>query len=515
MTSTKVAGAARRWAAPLAFCAGAFNVLAFAPYGWWPLQILSVTALFWLLTDTASVRRSALLGWMYGFGWLVFGTCWLYISLHDYGDLPAWMTVIAVAGLALFLGALMGVAAGFAAGLRNRWQIGRAGHLLLLLPALFMLAEWTRAWIFTGFPWLSAGYAHNAAPLAGFAPLIGVYGIGLLSALIAGSLLQLRAHRAVALIPLIMLAGGQLLRQIDWTTPHGRPLTVRLLQANVAQEMKFNPDRVPDTLQQIARMISAAPADLIVTPETALPMLLGQLPPDYLPHLAQFARATHSQLLIGVPLSDAPRHYANSTIGIDPAGATTYRYDKHHLVPFGEFIPFGFQWFIDMMHMPLGDFSRGVVQQPPLAVGDQFVLPNICYEDLFGEEIASQLASSRTPATLLLNVSNIAWFGNSIALPQHLQISQMRSLETGRPMLRATNTGATAVIDQKGRVVTQLAPLTEGVLTTRVQGYRGSTPYILLGNSAVVALALLMLCTAGVLRRKKLAGREPGASKTR
>ena len=505
-------GLLHRFAAPLAFIAGAVNVLAFAPIGWWPLQILCLTVLFALLMRTASVRRSALIGWMYGFGWLLFGTCWLYISLHDYGELPAWMTVIAVAGLALFLSGLMAAAAGISAYLRDRWQASTSTQLLLILPTFFMLAEWTRAWIFTGFPWLSAGYAHNAAPLGGFAALIGVYGIGLLSAIIAGALVLLSQQKWAVAIPLALLASGALLQRINWTAPYGLPITVRLLQGNVPQDIKFQPERTRDILQRYQTIITAAPADLIATPETALPLLYSQLPSDLLPNLQAFAQQSRSQLLIGVPLSDGPQHYANSVIGI---GASTYRYDKHHLVPFGEFIPTGFRWFIDMMQMPLGDFTSGATQQIPLAVKDQWVLPNICYEDLFGEEIAAQLSGKAAQTTLLLNVSNIAWFGNSFALPQHLQISQMRTLETGRPMLRATNTGMTAVIDPKGRVLQQLAPLTSGVLTASVQGYRGTTPYIVVGNWLVLGLGLVMLLTAWLAGRKKVNTAEPNRLKTR
>ncbi|MDP9109601.1 MAG: apolipoprotein N-acyltransferase, partial [Pseudomonadota bacterium] len=359
----------------------------------------------------------------------------------------------------------------------------------------------------------SAGYAHTAAPLGGFAAVLGVYGIGLLSAIAAGALLLMRGDRRLIALPIVLLLVGALLRLVDWTTPHGAPITVRLLQPNVAQEVKFNPQRVPHTLQQYAQMITAAPADLIATPETALPLLSSQLPPDYLPWLDDFARRSHSQLLVGVPLSLAPGEASNSVIGLGAAGP--YHYDKHHLVPFGEFTPLGFRWFLDMMHMPLGDFNRGAQQQAPLAVKDQWIMPNICYEDLFGEEIAAQLDGGSARATMLLNVSNIAWFGNSIALPQHLQISQMRALETGRPMLRATNTGATAVIDQKGRVVSVLAPLTIGTLAATVQGYAGTTPYIRVGNHLAVLLALLMLGAAWHWRGKKPPSGPPAHLKTR
>jgi apolipoprotein N-acyltransferase len=222
--------------------------------------------------------------------------------------------------------------------------------------------------------------------------------------------------------------------------------------------------------------------------------------------LADFAQRSGSHLALGIPVSDGPRQYANSMIGLMPSGAT-YRYDKHHLVPFGEFIPLGARWFVDMMRIPLGDFNRGILLQVPFKVGDQWVMPNICYEDLFGEEIAAQLAAGSTSglpqATILLNMSNIAWFGNSIALPQHLQISQMRALETGRPMLRATNTGATAVIDAAGRIVARLPYFTRGTLAVDVQGYAGLTPYARYGNLPVLAAAIFLLGIAWLLARRR------------
>jgi apolipoprotein N-acyltransferase len=237
-------------------------------------------------------------------------------------------------------------------------------------------------------------------------------------------------------------------------------------------------------------MITEKRADLIATPETALPLLASQLPHGYLDQLESFANGQQSKLLIGVPWTTAPGIYLNSVIGI--GGDDEYRYDKHHLVPFGEFIPMGFRWFVDMMKIPLGDFGRGDLQQPPFQVKDQWVLPNICYEDIFGEEIGAQLSAAadrNTPVpTVLLNLSNIAWFGDTISLPQHLQVSQMRALELGRPMLRATNTGATAVIDERGRVVAQLPPFTRGTLEASVQGTEGLTPYARIGNGLPVGL---------------------------
>jgi apolipoprotein N-acyltransferase len=494
-----------------AFIAGTLNVFAFAPFGCWWLQLLTLALLFHLILQTSSAKRSMLLGWIFGFGWMLCCIYWLYISMHDYGGMPAPMAALAVVLLAAVLGIFTAVAAGFATQFRQRLQPSATIMLLLVLPAVWTLTEWLRGWILTGFPWTVSGYAHTSSPLAGFAPLIGVYGIGWLAALLAGCLALLSTRKSAIVLIVCILATGFGVKQIAWTVPNGQPISVRLIQGNVPQEMKFDAEQVNATLTLYEDMIRAAPADLIDIPETALPLLLHQLPQDYLPRLSEFATASNSHLALGVPVSDAPQQYANSMIGISPAPAgraepAFYRYDKHHLVPFGEFIPFGFQWFVNMMHIPLGEFTRGDATPTPFAVKDQWVLPNICYEDLFGEEIAKQLYASHADgepvATVLLNVSNIAWFGDSIALPQHLQISQMRAIETGRPMLRSTNTGATAVIDPTGTVAAQLKPFERGVLTASVQGYSGLTPYVVVGNAFIVLLVLMMLLVAWRLARR-------------
>ena len=517
-----------RFAPFLALTAGALTVLAFAPFGLWPLHIASLGLLFWLVLKESSIQRSMLIGWAYGFGWSVCGVYWLYISMHRYGGMPAWMAALAVALLGLVLGAFAGLAMGSSAWFRQRSAAGGRSSgisatvmLLIVFPATWTLSEWLRGWVFTGFPWVASGYAHAASPLAGFAPIVGVYGLGWLAALIAGCLLLFPAKKLPLALAVLIIGAGTGLKTIQWTTASGQPISVRLLQGNVPQEMKFAADNINATLALYHDMIKAAPADLIATPETALPLMLHQLPPDYLERLAAFARQSNSHIALGVPVSDGPLQYANSVIGFGPTSTATeklYRYDKHHLVPFGEFIPTGARWFVDMMHIPLGDFTRGAVLQAPFRVKDQWVLPNICYEDLFGEEIADQLAASYfaggPQATILLNVSNIGWFGDSIALPQHLQISQMRALETGRPMLRATNTGATAVIDPKGVVVARLPPFTQDVLTASVQGYAGVTPYILFGNTMMVGLAFILLGGVWVLILKNRRN-SPDLGKTR
>ena len=492
----------------IAALAGAGAILAFAPFGYWPLQISCLALLFYQVLRATTVKSGFLIGWAFGFGWTAAGVHWLFIAMHRFGGMPALLAALAVALLALFLGLYAALAMGLAAWLRQRWTLTLPSMLLLVLPATWALSEWLRGWLFSGFPWVAAGYAHNASPLSGFAPIVGVYGLGWLGALCAGALLLL-THRARwhAIGVLVVVFGAGLgLKTVGWTHPEGKPISVRLLQGNVQQDQKFDGAHIANSLAMYRDAITAERADLIALPETAVALFPQQLPPDYLASLGRYARQSNSHVLFGIPLSDDPTRFSNSALGFGPDDqleSPPYRYDKHHLVPFGEFVPTGFRWFVDLMTIPLGDFQRGAVLQPAFQVKDQRVLPNICYEDLFGEEIAAQLASSAAPATMLLNVSNLAWYGESIAISQHLQISQMRSLETGRPMLRATNSGATVVIDGQGRVVAQLAPYTSGALAAHVQGMAGMTPYIVLGNRLFLAICALALACAWLLGRRR------------
>jgi apolipoprotein N-acyltransferase len=285
---------------------------------------------------------------------------------------------------------------------------------------------------------------------------------------------------------------------------------VALLQTNVKQDEKFAAERLPETLAWVARELLAAPADLVVAPETAVPLLpfqLNDFAPGYWTGLREAFSRPGRAALVGVPLGDFDHGYTNSVAGL--SAAPPYRYDKTHLVPFGEFIPTGFRWFTEAMNIPLGDFDRGVANPPSFAVGGQRVAPNICYEDLFGEELARRFADPASAPTVFANLSNIGWFGDTIAIDQHLQVSRLRALEFQRPMLRATNTGATAVIDHRGRVTARLASYTRGVLQARVQGRDGVTPYAWWAARAglwpLVGAALLALMAfrpwAGAARR--------------
>ncbi|MEY4713394.1 MAG: putative apolipoprotein N-acyltransferase N-acyltransferase, rane protein, partial [Pseudomonadota bacterium] len=333
-------------------------------------------------------------------------------------------------------------------------------------------------------------------PLAALAPWVGVYGIGFVAAVAAGLLASLagsaaesgdtypgrsaRASRASLWAACVAwglaVAAAHLVSAGD-SAPVGEPLSVALLQGNIPQDEKFQAGSgVPQALQGYARALHESRASLIVAPETAIPLLPDQLPSGYLETIAEDLARQRQAALVGIPLGSLAAGYTNSVIGLGPQGAP-YRYDKHHLVPFGEFIPPLFRWFTDLMQIPLGDFNRGRVDPPSFEWRGQRLAPNICYEDLFGEELARRFADPAQAPTILVNLSNIAWFGDTVAIDQHLQISRMRALELRRPMIRATNTGATALIDASGQVRQLLARHTRGVLQGQVQGYAGLTPF--------------------------------------
>jgi apolipoprotein N-acyltransferase len=469
--------------APALAALGALQTLAFVHTAAWLLPILGGAALA-AAVAAAPPGRAALLGWAYGTGWLGAGVWWLFISMHRYGGLPAPLAAAAVAllsaALALYLALAMALFA--------RWRRGRPLADAALFAVLWLLAEQARIWLFTGFPWLLSGYAQVDGPFAALAPWLGVAGIGLAAAWVAALLGQAwharrrpRQALASAVVAGAAVAALALAGPPAFTRPTGE-LGVTLLQGNVAQDQKFAAEHMPAALAWVAEVLTQARGELVIAPETAIPLLpqqLAELLPDYWPGLRERFESSAQAALIGVPLGDFERGYTNSVLGLSAAarGGEPYRYDKFHLVPFGEFIPPGFRWFTELMNIPLGDFARGPLNPPSFTVGAQRIAPTICYEDLFGDELARRFADPAAAPTILANVSNIGWFGDTVAVPQHLNISRMRTLELQRPMLRATNTGATAIIDHDGRVQALLPPFTQGVLEGRVQGRDGLTPY--------------------------------------
>lgn len=470
---------------------GAASVWGFAPYNHYWLPVLTLAWLFARLGHVGP-RTAFTQGLAFGMGFFLAGVSWVYVSQHDFGQMP-----MPLAGMAtvLFCGYLSLFPA-LATALATRVATQRTWRLTLGLPAAWVLLEWLRGWALTGFPWLAIGYAQAPeSPLAGFAPLVGIYGVSGLVAFSAG-LLALKKRGAFLLLAAIWLAGWGL-QSIRWTEPVGAPITVSLIQGNIPQSMKFEPGRVSSTLIDYLNLTRIAHGQLVVLPETAFPFFWHKISDDYRTALAQTVRARGGDMLIGVPEAASDGRYFNSVVSLGTAPEQWFR--KVHLVPFGEFVPPGFGWIVKQMHIPLGDFARGTANQPSFNVTGQRVAANICYEDVFGEEQIHVLPD----ATLMANVSNDAWFGDSAAPWQHLQIAQMRALETGRVWIRANNTGITAVLDERGKVLAQLPPFTRSVLETEAQGRAGMTPFARFGNVPTVLMAIFALVTAAWQSRRR------------
>jgi apolipoprotein N-acyltransferase len=468
----------------ISFLAGAATVLAFAPVGLFPLAVATFAFLIHLWMH-ATPRQCLWRGFWFGLGLYGAGVSWVYVSLHTFGGMPAPLAGFFTVGYCAFL-ALFPAAAGW---LQARIPAPDAVRACLVIPGAWVLSEWTLEWLFTGFPWLAIGYSAVGWPLQGFAPLTGVYGLTLATLALAGMLWMLihgPRKPAFAVGIAVLIAVGQALQAVQWTRPSGEPVSAALLQGNIEQEMKFSPQRYPAIFDTYARLAEGTSAKLVVLPETALPRFYHRIAPQELARLEAAVRGDGGDLLLGVPYQDG-EHYYNSVISLGTSPQQIYH--KVHLVPFGEFIPPGFGWVLAILRIPLSDFSRGSPKQPPLAVAGQRVAVNVCYEDVFGDEMAARAAE----ATLLVNVSNVAWFGDSLAPAQHLQIGRLRAIETGRMHLTATNTGITAAIDRDGRVIGRLPQFTEARLEVAAQGYEGVTPYIRWRDWPIVFFSLALL----------------------
>jgi apolipoprotein N-acyltransferase len=467
-------------AAGAALAAGLLQTASFSPTEAWWAQIAALALLFGVVARVTP-KAAALCGALFGWSWLASGLWWLHISMHQFGSIPWLLAALAVALLAAFLCSYYALALGLTARFiaPGRWR------LLALVPA-WLLAELARATWFSGFPWIASGYAHTAGPLAGWAPWVGVYGITALAALAAAGLVLLKQRAwALAAPALLLPLAGPLLPQ-DFTQPAGR-VALSLVQPSIPQDQKFDPERFSANLDTLARLVDTSRGQVVITPESVVPLPLLDLDAATLARLSRPERPA----LLGAFLGNHEEGFVNSVVGL----GTGYHYGKRHLLPFGEFIPPGFGWFVRAMNIPMDDQGRGDHQRP-WAVAGQRLRPLICYEDLFGEDIVHS-AVGADAATVFVNVSNLAWFGTVMVQDQHLQFSQMRALEFQRPVARSTNTGATALVDHRGQVTARLPALERGVLEVTVDGRQGSTPYArwlaALGLWPLWAAALLAL----------------------
>ena len=442
---------------------------------WW-LQILTLAALCRQLHRSNGPREAFGLGLVFATAWLACTFWWLYISMHTYGGLNAMITVIAIVGLAAALALYYA-----AAGALFKKIVG-PGHwsASLVFAAVWTCAEMARGTWLTGFGWGAVGYAHVDGPLATFVPWLGSYGVGALAAWLAATLVTAgpRAFAQWGVAIAVILLGTLAPQPLGHWSASAGSLSVTLLQGNIPQDEKFEAGTgVRQALQWYGEQMQQSTTQLVVAPETAIPLLPDQLPAGYWDAVQRRFSSGSQAAMIGIPLGSYAEGYTNSVVSLGPNAHEPQRYDKHHLVPFGEFIPPMFRWFTTLMNIPLGDFNRGAVGQPSFAWQGQRLAPNICYEDLFGEELGARFVDTALAPTIFVNLSNIGWFGDTVAIDQHRNISRMRALEFERPFVRATNTGATAILDHKGQVVAELPRLTRAVLTGTVEGRTGMTPF--------------------------------------
>ena len=507
------AGPPRALATLGALAAGAATVFGFAPFGIAFLPVVTVAFLFALWQGAATPRTAAITGYAFGLGLFGAGASWVFVALNTFGGMPWPLAGIGTAGFCAFL-ALYPAATGW---LATRWTAPQSWRRAIAAAALWAVSEWARSVIFTGFPWLSLGYAsvggHGPTVLAGYGPLGGVFLVTLAIAILAAALavaidaLANSACRRIAVagavVAVVSVAGAALAR-IEWTAPTGSPVAVSLVQGNVMQEIKFDPDFRRQTFELYTGLVRESRGRLVVLPESAFPMFADEVPESVVVELLDAVAPRDGDVLAGMftlepPLvaGGHPRFY-NSVISIGSAKPQLYR--KRHLVPFGETIPLDpvIGWFIRrILSIPISSQASGVPDPPPLQVAGARVAVNICYEDAFGAEIRVQAPA----ATILVNVTNDAWYGRSIAALQHNQIASMRALETGRPLVRATNTGITSAIAHDGRELARLPWFTRGILEVEITGREGLTPYVRFGDAIPLAAAAIILAGALLLGR--------------
>ena len=485
----------------LAVLSGVVMPLGFAPFEYFPVPIIALTLLAGLLMHAGSARQALLSGWLFGLGQFGAGVSWVYISINRYGDASLGLSLLSMWLLVMYLALFPAFMA---------WLLRRSGarYWIAVVPgfaAAWTLSEWLRSWVFTGFPWLNLGYSQIESPLAGYAPLLGVYGVGFLTAFSAGLLLLLvkgeRQQKAIALVVFTLLwTGGWFAGQHAWTKPAGEPLPVALVQGNIPQELKWRPEQQQATLDRYLQLTETSPdARLVVWPETAIPAFYDQVEPDFLVPLRRQLADRGVSLVTGIPVLD--RRYwndYNAVISVEHPGRFYY---KVHMVPFGEYLPLR-DWLAGMLSflpVPESDFTAGRLDQPLLQAAGYPVGASICYEIAFGEELIHTLPQ----AALLINISNDAWFGDSLAPHQHLEMARMRARETGRYVLRATNTGISAIVNEQGKVIARSPQFEQAVVSGEVVPREGSTPYVIWGNWPVVVLSSAIVLGLFVFGRRR------------
>lgn len=470
---------------------GSLSVFGFSPFNLYLMPIISLLAFFLILNKINNASYSPYIS--FGLGFFLSGLYWIFISLNVFGQMPPFLAALSTLFFCIFLSLFFISLYSF-----------HYKYSLLILPAIFTIAEWIRSFIFTGFPWLSYGYSQvYNSPLSGYFSVLGVHGVTFLllfTVITCYKIIITKKHKLRILLLLIIISiwlGGHILKKIKWSVPEGEPLSISLIQGNIEQDKKWDRALVSESLHKYLTMIEDSSASLIILPETSVPVLNHNLPDLFKRKLMIHAKKNNGNIIYGVIEKDNGKYF-NSAISIGEYEEK--KYQKYHLVPFGEFIPFKNilnYVYKNWLNIPFNSLSRGDKYQENITIKDNQIAINICYEDVFGNEIIKSLPE----ANILVNLSNDAWYGESIASQQHLQISQARAIETGRMMIRATNTGATAVISPTGEIIDQIPLFEEGVLNSYAQGYRGITPYIKYGNFPIIIFSFFILIS-WILKRK-------------
>lgn len=483
----------------IAVAAGALLTTAFAPLNWWPVAFIAPAILI-ALWSNASAKQAAWSGYFFGLGFFSVGVSWVYNSIHDFGHAPVPFAVALTILFSLTL-ACFPALVGWVQAPRKTQQNNMARYLLVI-PAIWVLSEWLRGWLLTGFPWLQLGYSQLDSWFSSLAPVAGVLGVswaivffvclGFL-ALSGQGKQRWGAMLGLIMLPILFI----LLGRIEWTESTGETLEVRLIQGNISQENKWQSSWLIPTIDRYVGLTEDhLDADLIVWPEVALPGRYSLFKDSVLNPLQTKLIHSNTDLIFGV-LRKNENGLHNALVRLN---SDTQMYLKRHLVPFGEYIPFrnSLTWLKNMVELPSSDLSAGDLANT-LSVGDFQAGGSVCFEDAFGAEVAEMLPA----ANFLVNVSNDAWFGDSLAPHQHLEIARMRALETGRPLLRATNTGISAVMNYRGEIQT-IAPQFElFVLKDKIIPRTGATPYVIWRDKLIVILMIISL-GAGILSRRSL-----------
>jgi apolipoprotein N-acyltransferase len=486
----------------LLFSSGALLPLALAPFNFWPIAIPCIAVLFYKLQHQ-SLKQAIVKASVFGFAMFFAGVSWVYVSIHEHGFIPAPLALLATTLFCLFLALLFALPFALSALIPQR-----SSSWLLGLPAIWVLSEWFRSWIFTGFPWLYAGYSHTDTWLSGWAPIGGVMWLSFITALAAATLAQIGQTligrkqpiqvgvKISCLLLVALTTSGYLLQSVTWTQETGKKLSVVLIQPNTDQNKKWSASERQSILDQLQEQTEPHwGVDLIVWPEAAIPATPKRVS-GFLIGMDKAAKVNQTALLTGIPTQDrSSGKYYNSVLAL---GAASGQYDKTRLVPFGEYVPLEglLRGLIRFFNLPMSSFSLGAQDQSLLTIAGEPMATAICYEIVYPDLVAR---ISRE-ATLLLTVSNDAWFGDSFAPQQHMQMARMRAIENAKPMLRGTSNGVTAIVDHRGKIEKQLEQFSAGELSGNITPRSGQTFFVQTGSWPVVVMALL-ICGGLITRR--------------